>query len=355
MNLQTNILNLSDEGYRIFGYPREVQPSLELLVSRIHPQDRKILEDAIDKAKKENKLYDIDYRIIMPDGTTRYINSVADRIKKDSNGDPEWMYGIQQNITKRKQIEKELDEARSQSELYLDLMGHDINNSNQIALGYLEMADDLLKSGDKLCMDNAELIEKPMASLRSSSKLIENVRKLQRVRAKQKTVEVCLRDTVEAAYRQYLGTPSVHFVYKIPQECKVKVQADELLVDAFTNIIGNAIKHNNENGNLEITIRSESVCENDKRYCKVMIEDNGHGIPDVRKERLFNRFSRDNPKVKGSGLGLYLVKSLIESYDGKVWVEDRIKGDHTKGSRFVIMLPSLNIEQKCPGDITLKD
>ncbi len=356
LNLQTNVLNWSDEGYRLFGYtPQEVQPSLELLISRMHPDDRHILEESIHMAKNETKLYDIDYRIIMPDGSTRYINSVADKIKNDSNGNPEWMYGIHQNITKRKQIEKELGEAKSQSDLYLDLMGHDINNSNQIALGYLELAEDIVKSGGKLCIDNVELIEKPMTSLRNSSKLIDNVRKLQKVRSKQKTVEICPRDVIMEAYRQFLGTPNVHFAYRIPQECKVNVLADELLIDAFTNIIGNAIKHNNGNENLEITIRSESAYVKDKRYCKIMIEDNGHGIPDVRKERLFNRFSRDNTKVKGTGLGLYLVKSLIESYDGKVWVEDRIKGDHTKGSRFVIMLPSVNNEQKCPSDIALMD
>lgn len=352
LNLQTNILNWSDEGYRLFGYmPNEVQPSLELLYSRIHPEDRGILEKSIDEAKNENKLYNVDYRIIMPDGSTQYINSVADKIKKDSNGNPEWMYGIHQNITRRKQIEKELGEAKSQSELYLDLMGHDINNSNQIALGYLELADDLLKSGKKLCVDNVELIEKPMTSLRSSSKLIDNVRKLQKIRSKQKTVEVGLRDVIEEAYRQFLGMPNVHFTYLIPQECRVSVQADELLVDTFTNIIGNAIKHFNGNGNLEITIRSESAYINDKGFCKIIIEDNGHGIPDARKEQLFNRFSRENTKTKGTGLGLYLVKSLIENYNGKVWVEDRINGDHTKGSRFVIMLPSVNNEQKCPYDM----
>ena len=41
------------------------------------------------------------------------------------------------------------------------------------------------------------------------------------------------------------------------------------------------------------------------------------------------------------GLGLYLVKSLVESYGGRVWVEDRIAGDHTKGARFVVMLPAV--------------
>jgi signal transduction histidine kinase len=76
-------------------------------------------------------------------------------------------------------------------------------------------------------------------------------------------------------------------------------------------------------------------------YCTVTIDDNGPGIPDQLKELVFNRLQRGDTKAKGSGLGLFLVKSLVESYGGKVWAEDRIKGDHTGGARFKVLLPIL--------------
>jgi signal transduction histidine kinase len=50
---------------------------------------------------------------------------------------------------------------------------------------------------------------------------------------------------------------------------------------------------------------------------------------------------KGNDKEKGMGIGLYLVKSLVDSYNGRVWVEDRVPGDHTKGARFVVMLPAV--------------
>jgi signal transduction histidine kinase len=79
--------------------------------------------------------------------------------------------------------------------------------------------------------------------------------------------------------------------------------------------------------------------DNGRRYYRVMVEDNGPGIPDDSKERIFNRMHLGS--ARGMGLGLYLVKSLVDSYGGKVWAEDRIMGDHTQGARFVVMLPSV--------------
>ncbi len=71
----------------------------------------------------------------------------------------------------------------------------------------------------------------------------------------------------------------------------------------------------------------------------VTIDDNGPGIPDEMKRRLFNRFERGTTPTSGKGLGLYLVRKLVEGYGGHVWVEDRVQGDHSQGSRFVVVLP----------------
>ena len=76
--------------------------------------------------------------------------------------------------------------------------------------------------------------------------------------------------------------------------------------------------------------------------CAIKPKDNGPGIPGDFKSAIFNRALKGTKKAKGMGLGLYLVKSLVDSYGDKVWVEDRVHGDHTKGARFVVMLPVVN-------------
>jgi signal transduction histidine kinase len=71
-----------------------------------------------------------------------------------------------------------------------------------------------------------------------------------------------------------------------------------------------------------------------------MVADNGQGISDTNKDKLFKRLNQGISKSIGTGMGLFLVKTLIESYNGKVWVEDRVQGDHTKGAKFIVMLPA---------------
>lgn len=102
------------------------------------------------------------------------------QIAVDSRGKILFYYSFITDITERKRAEEELKEAKEQAELYLDLMSHDINNFNRVALGYLELADNLIKSGGKLDENNIGLIEKPIMSPNCSSKLIDNVRVLQK-------------------------------------------------------------------------------------------------------------------------------------------------------------------------------
>lgn len=113
--------------------------------------------------------------------------------------------------------------------------------------------------------------------------------------------------------------------------------ADELLIDVFANLIGNSIKHSG--GKETIDIKLSKVSSNDDHgHYLVTIEDNGPGISDELKDKIFNRYLRGDTKARGSGIGLYLVKALIDSYSGKVWVEDRIRGDSSKGNKFIVIL-----------------
>lgn len=245
------------------------------------------------------------------------------------------------DITERKEAEKEISDARKQAEFYVDLMGHDINNMNQVGIGYLEQALEELKLNE----EDRVLITKPLEALYNSSRLIDNVRKLQAVtegKIKHKPVDIArMLPEVIDHYSQVQGQ-DVKIDFQRAAGCVVL--ADELLKDVFSNILGNAIKHSEGPVTIEIGLDRVSVANTD--YCRVTIADNGPGIPDDMKSKIFTRFQRGKTKASGRGLGLYLVKTLVEGFGGKIWVEDRVPTDYTKGSRFVILLPAIESADK---------
>jgi PAS domain S-box-containing protein len=248
------------------------------------------------------------------------------------------------DITERKKAEDEIRDARKQAELYVDLMGHDINNMNQTGISYLELALEKLK----LSGEDRVYLEKPLEALYNSSRLIDTVRKLQMVKekaVKHEKVDMCQMLQEVISHYSHVPGRDVKVNYKPGHGCYV--MADELLKDVFSNIIGNAIKHST--GPVTIDIELNTVLEDNKKYYRVDISDNGPGIPDELKKMLFGRSQRGTAKTTGRGLGLYLVKNLVDDFQGKVWVEDRVPGDYTKGSRFVVMLPALTSSPPSPG------
>ncbi len=340
-NLQTGIMNWSEEGFRIFGYlPQEVQPSFTWLLSRIHPEDKDLANGFFSDIIHKRIRCNIDFRIIKPDGSIRYVNSVADKVVNDSSGNPEWAYGINQDITDRKIAEEALKAAKSDTELYVDLMGHDINNMNQITMGFLELAEDIMKFEGKLDIDNIHLLDKSIQSLQNSSILIDNVRKIQREKLGLYNSEVidvgCLLADVTAQFQDVPGR-QITIDYEPMDGCLVNANA--LLKDVFINLIGNSIKHSY--GPLTINIQIDK--ESKRGYYKVIVQDNGPGIPDNLKKTLFDRLNLDNTRARGKGFGLCLIKMLVDDYHGKFWAEDRVPGDSTQGIRFVVMLPDARI------------
>jgi signal transduction histidine kinase len=234
-----------------------------------------------------------------------------------------------------KERTRKLEDAKGQAELYLDLMSHDINNLHQIALGYLELAREMPPGGEQTV-----LLDKPVEVLQRSAQLITNVRKLQRLRdGVFLTQDVDVGRVLEGVLREFGDISGKRVTLNADGHGPCFVRANELLHDVFANLVSNAVKHTGDKKN--ITICLDVVEDNGRRHCRVAVEDDGPGIPDDFKARIFDRTLKGTGKTKGMGLGLYLVKSLVESYGGRVWVEDCTHGDHRKGARFVVLLPAV--------------
>jgi signal transduction histidine kinase len=244
-------------------------------------------------------------------------------------------------IILRKRTEEALRQAKLQAELYVDLMGHDINNMNQIAIGFLEIALQTLDKEKALTETQRFLLEKPVDTLHNSARLIKNVKKLKDARTGGLAIKtIDLDDVLTSVRDEFKSVPGRDITIRYLPARGRYVRANELLRDVFSNIVGNAVKHSPPDRALVIGIDVLNVREQGVDYYVVSVEDNGYGIADPQKVELFSRLGRDERKLLKSGLGLGLVKTLVDDFGGRVWVEDRVPGDSGQGSKFSVMIPA---------------
>lgn len=223
---------------------------------------------------------------------------------------------------------KALEDEKNRAEFYVDLMSHDIQNFNTIALGHLEL---LLGEGE-MSDEERGLVDIVYSAIQKSSNLIDNVKKLQTRGGKfeKRSLHEVLSKAIEQTKVKYRGR-GVQVNY---EKKEVHVYSDELIEDLFINLLDNSVKHC-----LGEKVIIDMMIEDADRQVKICIMDNGVGVPDESKEIIFERFEKLGEGVPGSGLGLHLVKTLTDKYGGSVWVQDRVKGDPAKGSVFCVTLP----------------
>jgi len=224
------------------------------------------------------------------------------------------------------QLSDNLTEANRKANLYLDILIHDINNANLASLGYGELLLEMLTGEEK------EVAGKLLEGVLKSREVIRNLDTIRHIQERKFDLKAINLDSmIKQEIRHY---PSASIDY---EGCKTLVMADELLAEVLTNLIGNSAKFGGPG--VHIVIQAQECADN---YIKITISDEGPGVPDELKSIIFIRFQTGEEKGSGKGLGLFIAKTLIERYGGKIWVEDRIRGDSGSGATFVFTLPKAN-------------
>ena len=227
-------------------------------------------------------------------------------------------------------------ESRHSAEFYTDLLSHDIKNFNQAILGYLDLLKVTMNRPEQLAM-----VSKLSDQVMHVSRLATDVRTMSRltwgeVSLVRGDVGAVLTDCMTSVPQYYLGR-HISFKHSIEPGRHV-VMADELLKELFVNILTNAVKYDLHEP-VEIDVSAENIARDGAELVVVSVADRGQGVPDDMKDKIFGRFSRSDTRKKGSGLGLHIVRMLVRRYHGRVWVEDRVKGDHAQGAVFKVELP----------------
>lgn len=237
--------------------------------------------------------------------------------------------------------EQELEEMKLD---FVSMAAHELRTPLTAVRGYasilqMQNAKDLDESGQ-------DLIKRLVVSSENLGNLIENLLSVSRIERSAFTVDVrpvdltkTVRNVIDNVRPQAYTKKQTINEY-IPDELPV-VFADAFRIgQVILNFVANAVNYTQEGGS--ITIKAEQV----DNSVKISVSDTGRGIPKEALDKLFTKFFRVSASLeqgaKGTGLGLYISKSIIEMHKGKVWVESELG----KGATFAFTLPIAN-----PADI----
>lgn len=242
------------------------------------------------------------------------------------------------DITEKRLMEQQVKEAETESEFLNDLMSHDIMNYTFSALHFLSR----LWTSKAVTDDDRQALSLVTKDLQGAFELCSSVRDLSRIKSIEdgdllvKDLNVFIRESIEESKRMFSDRKvAIDFTdAQSPHYAKCSSLTSRL----FTNLLTNAIKYDPRE-EAEINLSVNGVSENSVQFWRIEVEDHGRGIPEEEKERVFERFHRVDMSVSGSGLGLFVSRFIANASGGKVWAENRVPGNHTKGTRMVVLLP----------------
>ncbi len=226
------------------------------------------------------------------------------------------------------------ENAHQRARVYSDLLVHDVSNYHQailISLGLLEV--DGIQEGVR-----EQIVNDAKSELRRADELIKNVRQIGMSEEIDYHSFDCL-DLVQCIRNSFENAvPPIHrqsvelVINRNIGECYV--QAHPLIEGIFTNLFRNAVQYSPDRKRVEVEL---DLGENqDGAIWITKVSDYGQGIEPEKKAELFNRFMAG---AGGTGLGLSVAKTLTEVFGGTITVEDRVEGDYTQGSVFIVKLP----------------
>lgn len=226
--------------------------------------------------------------------------------------------------TRNQQLAERNEEQRETLALLTRLVSHDVRNDMMVVKGYAELLQ------EKVDDDDLDAVDVIYSHVDTTIELLEDASTLVKTLDEDREFEPIDLASVLAHEVQSLKRdhPAVEVETDLPEE--LTVEADRLLHQLFANLLGNAVAHNDV-GDLTVSVHAER----DGAWAEVVVADDGQGIPEELRDRVFELGDR-GAGSDGDGIGLYLVLRLAELYGGGVTLEDSPAG----GAQFRIRLPT---------------
>ena len=332
----------SDETFRIFEFAPATQPTLELTFERIHPEDRQFVRELISTAARERKNFDFEHRLLMPDDSVKYVRIVAYPLD-NSSGDLEYV-GAVTDVTERVRADQEREMLRqahadlahvsrvtTMGELTASL-AHELNQPIAAAVTDATTCLSWLNRDHPNTEEACEAASRIVTDATCAAEIISRIR-LMFTKGTPERMLVDINEVIRemiALLHNEITRHSISiqttFAQDIPQTMGDRVQLQQVMMNLIVNSI-EAMK--DMDGTRELAIKSQRA---DKQQLMVSVSDTGVGLPQG-PHKIFDAFF--TTKLHGTGMGLRISRSIIESHGGRLWAADNLP----RGASFYLTLP----------------
>jgi PAS domain S-box-containing protein len=336
----------SEECYRMLGFdPQPGPPRYEEFFQRVHPDDQDKLKTAVETAGREKVEFELDYQVILPGGQIRDIHVLGHPVFSPSNDLVEYV-GTVMDVTERKRAEEEREKLRqAQADLArvsrVTTMGElTASLAHEIKQPIAAAITDANTCLRWLARDEPDLEEARAAANRvvkdatRASEIVSHVRLLFKKGASERElvdVNEVIQEMIVLLHNEttrYLIAVRAELAADLPEVMGDRVQLQQVLM----NLILNSIEAMREtDGIRELAIKSHSA---ENGHLLISVSDTGVGLPAQQAEQIFNAFF--TTKLHGTGMGLSISRSIIESHEGRLWAS----GNSPRGASFFITLPT---------------
>jgi PAS domain S-box-containing protein len=335
----------SQENYRLFGFDPEAGiPSDEAFYQRLHPEDRdRVRREVFLEGPHEGSDFDVDFRIVLPGGAIKYIRSTGHPIR-NASGDLLEYVGTSIDVTERKRADEERERLRqahadlahlsrvtTMGELTASL-AHEIRQPISAAVTNAKTCLRWLGRDEPDLVEAGEAASRLVKDVTRAADIIGRISSMFKKDALQRElvdVNELIREMI-VLLRSEASRYSVSIRTELAEDLP-KVMGDRVqLQQVFMNLMLNGIDAMKEAiGRSELAIKSEF----DDGQLLISVSDNGVGLPVGQADHIFRAFftTKDN----GTGMGLPISRSIIESHGGRLWATD----DCGRGATFQFTLP----------------
>lgn len=352
-DLQGRIHFLNEFGQQLLGYSQQElcgRKVTETIVPETESQGRDLQEVMIDLYANPHKYANFENENVCRDGKRIWV-LWTNKVVRNSQGEMQELLSIGHDITEKKELEKQLNQAQKIEALGTLTGGiaHDFNNILGIILGYTEIAQVKLEAAHPV---QESLNEVKAASLRARdivSQLLAFTRK-----GEQKRQVLDIRPMVKEGLKMLRSTLPASIAFQI----SIADDLPNILTDAtqihqiLVNLCTNAFHAMEAGGELGVSLEKAVLHGFDTsfgtnlapgEYLKLSVSDTGQGIARENLERIFDPYFTTKEDGKGTGLGLAMAYSIVQSLHGDILVETRPGG----GSCFYVILPAVSQDRIC--------